>query len=644
MTQHYAVFLFVICMQMFLSDAYTCSIVGYVGESPCKKSIFEGLCVLEYRGYDSAGIAFLHSEHHDIVCSRAEGRLINLKNKLDQEPRDGIIGIGHTRWATHGAAIEVNAHPHIDSNNSLAIVHNGIIENYQSLKKELLKREAIFRSDTDTEVIAHLLRAKMDDWSTKNLEEKEHLLSALVDVSKELQGSYAFLACMKEMPDTLVAVRKGSPACIGIGKGELFVASDFLALAGKVDKVVFMPEESIALLTKEKLELYDKRGNALAYTVETIHLDPMTYQKMGHDHYMLKEIYEQKNGIRNLISHCRNLGDTIWQQLGMTGDQARKIKRVHLLGCGTSWHAARIAQFYFEKICNLPTYIHLASEFRYMPLFTEEGTLYIAVSQSGETADTLAAVELLNGKNEHIISLTNVPTSRIVRETHGFLPLMAGPEIAVASTKAFSAQISLLYWFANRLALEQGTIGKAELQQAEEDLMQAANTLEEMIERHKPTIIQTHAKKYAKAERFIFLGRHIGYPFAMEAALKLKEISYIFAQGYPAGELKHGSIALIDVDTPVMLFSHLDPELYKKLLSNAQEVKARKGHLIAVAFEGQHELIALADEVILISPVASLLEPIAMAGVVQFFAYQIAKELGRDIDKPRNLAKAVTVE
>lgn len=630
-------FLFILSILMLSSYSWSCSIVGYVGTHPCKGYVVEGLSRLEYRGYDSAGIAFLDSDHKHLVCTRAEGKLENLKLKIKNDSRDGCIGIGHTRWATHGAATECNAHPHIDTQNTLAVVHNGIIENHLILKEQLSKQGCLFRSDTDTEVIAHLLRSKLND-------KQQNLLDVLVDVAGTLQGSFAFVALIEEMPDTLVVVRRGSPACIGIGEHENFVSSDFLALAGKVNKVVFMPENSIAILNKEKLELYDNNGNPLAYTVDEIDVNPQVYEKFEHEHYMLKEIYEQRSVIRNLVLHCRTYGESIWEQLGMTSDEAKKIRRIHLLGCGTSWHAARIAQFYFERYCQIPTYIHLASEFRYMPLFTEEGTLTIAVSQSGETADTLEAIRLINKKKEPVISITNVPTSSIVRETRGFLPLIAGPEIAVASTKAFTAQVSLLYWFAHRLALEQGAIGPEQLFEAEENLMQAANVLEETIDQYKVSIITKHAKKYALAKRFIFLGRHIGYPLAMEAALKLKEISYIFAQGYPAGELKHGSIALIDEETPVMLFSHLDPELYKKLLSNAQEVKARKGHLIAVAFEGQEELIGLADEVFIIPNVSPLLEPIAMAGLLQFFAYQVAKELGCDIDRPRNLAKAVTVE
>lgn len=616
---------------------WSCSIVGYVGNRPCKDFIIEGLSRLEYRGYDSAGIAYLDADGNSLICTRAAGKLQNLKAKAALDSHDGCIGIGHTRWATHGAATECNAHPHIDTFNTLAVVHNGIIENYLALKEELLKQGCLFRSDTDTEVIAHLLSSKLNG-------KQDNLLEALVDVGYSLQGSFAFVALLSQVPDTLVIMRRGSPACIGIGERENYVSSDFLALAGKVNKVVFMPENSIAIVSGNKLELFDSRGEPLELNIEEIAVDPQIYEKFEHEHYMLKEIYEQKMVIGNLIDHCRKLGDNIWKQLGMSSAEAKRIRRINLIGCGTSWHAARIAQFYFEKCCQIPTYIHLASEFRYMPLFTEEGTLTIAVSQSGETADTLEAVRLINKKEEPVISITNVPTSSIVRETRGFLSLEAGPEIAVASTKAFTAQVSLLYWFAHRLALEKGMIGAGELHEAEENLLQAAKVLEETIDRYKMTIISKYAKRYAASQRFIFLGRHIGYPFAMEAALKLKEISYIFAQGYPAGELKHGSIALIDEETPVMLFSHLDPELYKKLLSNAQEVKARKGHLIAVAFEGQDELIGLADEAFAIPAISPLLEPLAMAGLVQFFAYQVAKELGCDIDKPRNLAKAVTVE
>jgi glutamine---fructose-6-phosphate transaminase (isomerizing) len=334
----------------------------------------------------------------------------------------------------------------------------------------------------------------------------------------------------------------------------------------------------------------------------------------------------------------------VWKQFGISPEQIAQLQSICLFGCGTSWHAARIGQFFFEIICGIPTSTSLASEFRYMPFFPKRNGLYIAISQSGETADTLEAIRLIKAHDLPVVTLTNVASSTMVRETDGHLLLRAGPEIAVASTKAFTTQMASLYWLAHRIALAKGLITPERMAQAEQELKTAADVLEDAIERHKVEIVKTYAKKYAQAKRFMYLGRHVGYPFAMEGALKLKEISYIFAQGYPAGELKHGSIALVDLETPVVLFSHLDPVIYQKLIANAQEVKARKGHLIVFAFEGQDELIKLADQPFIIGRVAPLLEPIAMAGLMQFFAYSIAKELGCDIDKPRNLAKAVTVE
>lgn len=328
----------------------------------------------------------------------------------------------------------------------------------------------------------------------------------------------------------------------------------------------------------------------------------------------------------------------------MSVDYVRTLRSIHLFGCGTSWHAARIAQFFFEIIAGIPTATHLASEFRYMPFFPQHHSLFVGISQSGETADTLEALRLIKSYNTPVVAITNAPTSTMARESAGFLPLKAGPEIAVASTKAFTTQVTALYWLAHCVAIEKGVLPVDALEQAEKNLLHAADVLEQAIEKYRIDIITIYAKKYAQAKRFMYLGRHIGYPFAMEGALKLKEISYIFAQGYPAGELKHGSIALVDIETPSLIFSHQDPLIYAKLVANVQEVKARKGHVIAFAFEGQDELIKLADQAFVIPRVAPLLEPLAMAGLMQFFAYQIAKELGRDIDQPRNLAKAVTVE
>lgn len=628
--------LFIALTMLFFHPAYPCSIVGYLGNELCKPFILQGLSRLEYRGYDSAGFACLDRHSGHVVCIKAAGHLDKLKEKLKKDTHDGYTGIGHTRWATHGQATERNAHPHVSNDNKIAVVHNGIIENFNELKAELMQKGHQFHSDTDTETIVHLIADQYGLF--------ESLREVTVSVVNTLEGAYGCIVMHEEHPDTLIVIRKGSPICIGVGNDEMFVASDFLAFAGKTDKAIFLPDESFALITQDEVQIYDFSGTPLTVTPQTLDIKPSAYEKFEHEHFMLKEIFEQKNAIKRSVEKYRELGDGVWEQLGLTREQAKNIKRINLFGCGTSWHAARIAQFYFEVICKVPTYVHLASEFRYMPFFPEENTLQIAISQSGETADTLEAVRLITSHNLPIIAVSNVPSSTMVRETTGHLLTYAGPEIAVASTKAFSTQLAALYWLAHVIACEKGLCAEDDLMQAGDDLVHAGAVLEQMIDRYKLPIIQQHAKRYAKANRFMFLGRHVCYPFAMEAALKLKEISYIFAMGYPAGELKHGSIALVDLETPVAFFSHLDPVIYKKLVANAQEVKARKGHLIAFVFEGQEELSKIADQVYTIPHVAPLLAPLAMAGLMQFFNYQIAKELGCDIDKPRNLAKAVTVE
>ena len=367
-------------------------------------------------------------------------------------------------------------------------------------------------------------------------------------------------------------------------------------------------------------------------------------EKQGHDHYMLKEIYEQKGAIHATLDFLHAMNSRVWDQLNLSTEQIKKLDKINLIGCGTAWHAARIAQFFFEYVCMVPTRVYVASEFRYMPFFAEQNSLYITVSQSGETADTLEALRLINSLELPTVALTNVASSTMVREAGGFLLTQAGQEIAVASTKAFSTQIAALFWLANRVACEKGIINTKQMEQAEQELLVVAEVLENSIENYKIEIVETLAKKYAKFKKFIFLGRHISYPFSMEAALKLKEISYIFAQCYPAGELKHGPLALIAPDIPVFIFSHQKPTIYQKILSNAQEVKARNGHLVVFAFEGQKALIELAHTAFILPKVNELLGPLAMTGLMQFFVYQIAKELKCPIDKPRNLAKSVTVE
>jgi len=596
----------------------------------------EGLKRLEYRGYDSAGFAVIDPTSNRILSQKAEGRLSNLADKLETNNIDGCIGIGHTRWATHGASSVLNAHPHFDCHRTIALVHNGIIENHHELKDQLQKTGHIFESQTDTEVIAHLLEQSLASHAT--------LKSVMVDAVNQLHGAYAFLAIFAQFPDQLIMVRRRSPLCIGLGNGEMFAASDLLAFAGRSSQVLFMPDESFAILHNDAIELYDFAGNALPQVVQQVVADWSDSGTSGHAHYMLKEIYEQKSVISKTVSSLQDLREGIWDQLDVTPEYIQKLDKINMVACGTSWHAARIAQFFFENICMIPTSVYLASEFKHMPFFPQSNSMYLAISQSGETADTLEALRLINSMNLHTVALTNVPSSTLVREAKGFMLTQAGREVAVASTKAFSAQLTALYWLAHRVALEKGIIGAREMQQAQDDLLIAAEVLENTIENYKYDIMTTLASRYAKYTKAIFLGRHISYPFAMEAALKLKEITYIFSQCYPAGELKHGPLALVDQNIPIFVFSVLDQVVYQKIVSNAQEAKARGGHLVVFAFDGQKELCDLADQVFVIPKIKPLLAPLAMTGIMQFFAYSVANHLNLPIDKPRNLAKSVTVE
>lgn len=613
-----------------------CGLVGYIGKNWSRSHVIKGLSRLEYRGYDSAGFACLDPQDNRLIYHKAPGQLTNLIKHFEEAPIDGHIGIGHTRWSTHGVASQENAHPQFDCNKTLSIAHNGIIENHHELKTHLVQEGHIFHSQTDTEIIAHLLESL--------LQTHTDLKTALLHLVNTLEGAYALVGILQNHPDHMLVVRRGSPLCIGVGNDEMFVASDLLAFAGSTNKVLFLPDRSFALLKKNSVELYDFTGNLLPLNVQEVTVSWQDAEKKGYDHYMLKEIYEQKGAILASISFYTGITHQIWDQVGLTAEQVKQLESLFLVGCGTSWHAARIAQFFFEKIALIPARVLLASEFRYMPFFPDRKSAYMAISQSGETADTLEALRLVNSLRLPTIALTNVASSTMVREAGGFLLTHAGQEIAVASTKAFSTQIAALYWLAHRIAVEKGIISHQQLTIAEQELFVAAEVLENSVENYKQAIIQQYAPYYAQFKKCIFLGRHISYPFAMEAALKLKEISYIFSQSYPAGELKHGPIALIDQETPVFIFSCLDAIIYQKLLSNAQEVKARKGHLVVFAFEGQQELCELADVAFVVSRVNPLLAPLAMTGLMQFFVYSIAKVLDCPIDKPRNLAKSVTVE
>lgn len=613
-----------------------CSVVGYIGPKCSKSFVLEGLSRLEYRGYDSAGFACLTPLSNRLVYVKSSGRLGELVQKLSAQPIDGFVGIGHTRWASHGVSTEQNAHPQFDCEKTIAVVHNGIIENYSEIRTRLANAGHVFHSNTDTEVIAHLGEVLIRSHST--------FKGAMIDLVNQLEGAYAFIMMLQEFPDHIVVVRRRSPLCIGIGDGEMFVASDVLAFAGKTNRVLFLPDESFAIVYKNMIELYDFNGRALSYSPQMISVDWIARDKEGHDHFMLKEIYDQKTVIHDTVKFLQSINNQVWDYLGISAQYARELKGVSFVGSGTSWHAALIGQFFFETVSKIPTQVSLSSEFRYMPFFPAEQTLYMALSQSGETADTLEALRMINAVPLPTVVLTNVASSTMVREAGGFLLTQAGPEIAVASTKSFSTQLTVLYWLAHRLAREKGLITAAEQAVAEQDLLMMAEILENNIENYKREIIQVYARKYVQYKKALFLGRHISYPFALEAALKLKEVAYVFAQCYPSGELKHGPLALVDAQTPVFVFSHPEKIIYQKLLSNVQEVKARGGHIVAFAFNGQDELCRLADTCFIVSNVKPLLGPLAMAGLMQFFVYAIAREFALPIDKPRNLAKSVTVE
>ena len=627
-----------------------CGIVAYVGNKPCREFIVEGLSRLEYRGYDSAGIACIDNSTSRLNTCKEVGGVAILKKIAADSGLNGFVGMGHTRWATHGVVDKKNAHPHFNCKKNIAVVHNGIIEEHDELRQKLIKEGHCFTSTTDSEIAAHLLSKYLDKYKNVRL--------AAVNLANLVKGAFGLVFILEDYPDQLLVFRHRSPMVLGIGENETFVSSDILAFSDKTNKVVFLPDECFAIITKDSIELFDFNNQPLQVQIQEIDSKYLAVDKQEFEHYMLKEIYEQKKAISRTISFFKTIGCSkddkcgshsinstcLWRQIGLTPDIIKNLKTLHIVAAGTSWHAARIAQFFFEVIVKIPTKIYLASEFRYMPFFAEQNCAFLFISQSGETADTLECLRLINSFELPTITLTNISTSSMVRESTGFLPMQAGPEISVASTKAFSTQLASLYWLAYRMAVERNSLAWDDMEKAEEDLFVAAEILESTIDVYKLKIITELAPKYSKFDKFIFLGRHVSYPFAMEAALKLKEVSYIFAQCYPAGELKHGPIALVDSHTPIMIFSSLDELIYRKLISNAQEVKARQGHLIAFAFEGQKELIQLADVVFIIPKVKPLLAPLAMTGLMQFFVYQVARELNLPIDKPRNLAKSVTVE
>ncbi len=611
-----------------------CGIVAYIGYKKAHPILIKGLQRLEYRGYDSAGISILNGKIHTY---KTKGKVSELENFIQDKQLEGTLGIAHTRWATHGEPNQVNAHPHFSQTKSLSIIHNGIIENYASLKEELQSRGYVFESDTDTEVLINLIE-------DIRINEKVLLDEAVRIALCQVIGAYAIVILSSDHPNTLIAARKGSPLVIGIGEDDFFLASDATPIVEYTKNVVYLEDEEIAVLTRgEELKIRTTTNKEKSPYIQQLEWNLTELEKGGYDHFMLKEIYEQPRSIRDSLRGRINpvTGNV---SLGGIIDYEQKMlhaKRIVIIACGTSWHAGLVGEYLFEDIARIPVEVEYASEFRYRNPIINEDDVVIAISQSGETADTLAAIELAKEKGAIILGICNVVGSSIARATHAGSYTHAGPEIGVASTKAFTAQVTVLALMALRIAQLKGSIPKTRFMQLLQELDRIPEKVEKLLTNNG--IIELIAKKYKDVNNFLYLGRGYNFPVALEGALKLKEISYIHAEGYPAAEMKHGPIALIDENMPVVFIApHLG--IYEKVVSNIQEVKARKGKIIAIVTEGDTIIRDIADYVIEIPQTEEYLIPILATIPLQKLAYHIAILRGCNVDMPRNLAKSVTVE
>jgi glucosamine--fructose-6-phosphate aminotransferase (isomerizing) len=660
-----------------------CGIVGYIGPKSVVPVVIEGLRRLEYRGYDSAGIAVGGSpEHPDALeLRRASGKLRNLEAVIAASPIHGTYGIGHTRWATHGRPTEENAHPHRDGTGTLVVVHNGIVENYLALKQHLIAKGHKFQSETDTEIIAHLIQDELElhaaslkspgapsqtvSSSEVGLNEANESTAALTSHSperlpleeavrravKRLTGAFAIGVLSAHAPDTLVAARMGPPAVLGIGEGEYFLASDVPGILHHTRNIHFLADGEVATLTKSGIALTDFNGAPLPLKVQRIAWDPIQAEKAGYKHFMLKEINEQPRAVRDTTLGRVSIatGEVFLPDMQITADEFRHATGITIAACGTSWHAGLAGKFMIERLARIPVDVDYASEYRYRDPIPDATNLGLLITQSGETADTLAAQQELIRKGSKTLAICNVVGAAISRAAQGTITTNAGPEIGVASTKAFTAQLTALFVFALYLAQQRGTISSDESLHLVTELSYIPNKIETVLRSVDDQCCQL-AKSFSTANDFLYLGRGIHYPIALEGALKLKEISYIHAEGYPAGEMKHGPNALIDETLPVVCIATKDPAdpssvlKYEKTLSNIQEVTARSGRVIAIATEGDHEIAQLVEQVIHIPPAPELLLPILEVVPLQLLAYHIAVRRGCDVDQPRNLAKSVTVE
>ncbi len=611
-----------------------CGIIGYIGEGKAADVILSGLRKLEYRGYDSAGVAVVHEGK--IERRRCEGKLVNLAKLLDEQPVRGSTGIGHTRWATHGRPTEFNAHPHIDCRGDISVVHNGIIENYLKLKEELLAAGHEFRSQTDTEVLAHLIESEM----AKN---GGDVCAAIRRALRRVEGAYALGVIHKDHPDVFHAGRKSSPLIVGLGDGENFIASDVPAILPYTRRIIYLEDEEIATLTREGVKITDLDGNPLTKPVDNIEWNPVLAEKSGFPHFMLKEIHEQPQVIRNTIGGRTDEENAkiYLEELGLGIEEVQALGTVYIVACGTAYYAGTVGKYMLEKLAGVHVDVDLASEFRYRDPMVNENTLVIVISQSGETADTLAALRMAKERGAKVIGIVNVKGSSIAREVDGVLYIHAGPEIGVASTKAYVAMLIALLLLSIQFGRMRGLVSAPDARRLIHLLKALPQKIEEALA--DTTAIRDIADRYSDRRDFLYLGRGINFPTAMEGSLKLKEISYIHAEAYAAGEMKHGPIALIDRRMPIVSIATTS-HVYEKMLSNIQEVIAREGIVIALATRGDSEILKYTKDVIFVPDTEELLSPIINVVPLQLLAYHIAVNRGSDVDQPRNLAKSVTVE
>ena len=613
-----------------------CGIVGYVGKKPVVDILLDGLEQLEYRGYDSSGIAVKCSD--SIKVYKAEGKLKNLREELSShayELSKSTIGIGHIRWATHGAPSIVNAHPHTCNCGKLVVVHNGIIENYKEVKAMLEAKGCEFRSQTDTETVAHLVAQKYA--------EVKDLTLAVQEAVKEIQGAYALCIMHNDEPDKLVVTKRNAPLLIGVGENEYYVASDVPAIIKHTKKAIYLADNQVGTLTPTSIKLEDKDGNEITPKVEVLPWEPVALSKMGYKHFMLKEIHEQPDVIRNILVGKLHTSESpvVLNEVKLTKETLKNLNRIQIIACGTSLHAAMIGKYIIEDFCGVPVDVEASSEYIYRKTVTDEHTLVIGVSQSGETADTLTAIKQSKTRGSHILIITNRPDSAMAREADSLIPVSAGIEVSVAATKSYIAQLTSIYLLALYMAEVKGTMALSELKNLKGEMLLLPQKIEQILANKEN--IQACARKYANTRDFIYIARGINYPTALEGALKLKEISYINATGYPAGELKHGPIAMLDETMPVLSIL-MKGTVYEKLLSNSEEAKARNARMIALTNSSDAKLDDLFDYIINVPDVIELLSPIVAMIPLQLIAYYIAEFLGKDVDQPRNLAKSVTVE